>query len=178
MMSRIANSIEEKHRSDPKVGVAFVRAGHLRSVENVLLAILRQLYEKQPSSLDQDTVSRIGKTSFSREQINKAIRCCASRMSNVFIFIDAIDEFPAAMGSGPLVDLLECQAQTGASMVLTSTSNDSRLAHNQTFKFRAHDDDISKYIENETRYLHSGLLQGNALPDVVFRKILDISNGV
>jgi hypothetical protein len=182
LLSYFADVIEAKSRSNPDIGVAFVRSGHdacnLRTIEDVLRAILRQLCEKQPGTLARVMASKTHPNTWPRERIKDHIRLCASGLTKVFLFVDAIDELEASMGRGLLLNLLECQTDCNAYMILTSTINDSRLNSYPTFEFRARDGDISTYVESEARNLRQGLLRGGSLPDEVARQIIEVSNGV
>ncbi|KAK0644252.1 ankyrin repeat-containing domain protein [Cercophora newfieldiana] len=185
LLSFIADTIQERNKSDSKVGVAYIRPGdgspNLKSTEDVLRAILRQLLEKESSKLPQNSESlKKDPKSWSQSQIQNCIQQCASRMSKIFLFIDAVDELEAIMDPGLLKDLIECQKQCEAYMILTSTSIDSLLQGYPKFEFRAHDDDISEYIQSEAPKLRQGLLQdsNHCLPPEVSKEMVDISNGL
>lgn len=165
--------------------MAYIRPGNgspqLESVDDFLRAILRQLSEQECSGfLLQDKASKKDPDSWPLPQTLLNIRQCAKRMSRVFLFIDAIDELTTVLGPEFLSTLLQCQEQCNAYMILTSTSVDSRLEGHLTIEFKAHDEDISKYVESKIPNLRAGLLQhpNASLPIEVFNDIICISDGV
>jgi hypothetical protein len=188
LLSFLADSIMETNGPDSKAGTAYIRLENgspkLETIEDVLRAILRQilrqLSEEEISGFLQDTGPRKDPKSWSREQVQALIRKCASRMSKVFLLVDAIDELATTMGPGLLRRLLQCQEQCSAYMILTSTNIDAQLEGYPAIEFRARDGDILKYIESETPDLHPGLLQRSStpLPLEVSRNIVGISQGV
>lgn len=171
--------------TDPRAGLAYIQPSNgspeLETIDDLLRAILRQLSEEEFSGLSAPArASKRGPKSWSRQQIQIQIRDCASRMSKVFLFIDAIDELMINMGPGLLASLLKCQQQCNAYMIFTSTSIDSRLVGYPVVEFKARDDDISKYIESEALSLRRGLLHhtSGSLPVEVSRRIIEISDGL
>ncbi|KAK0616372.1 ankyrin repeat-containing domain protein [Immersiella caudata] len=182
MLSFLANHVMSNYRLDPQTAVVFVQAGHgthgLKSIDDVLRKILRQLCEERPNTLAQVMLEAPCRLSWSHEQIKHRIRLCAEKIPRTFLFVDAIDELQAVMGPGLLVNLLDCQALCNAQMALTSTINESRLEGHLSVEFRAHNTHILRYLENEARGLQQGMLRASSLPDDIVQQIVAISDGV
>ncbi|KAJ7706724.1 ankyrin repeat-containing domain protein [Mycena rosella] len=141
------------------VGVAVVYLNHQetesQSLPNLLAGLWRQLVVRKPISL---TVSglyekhREQRTRPSLAEVDFILCSAISEMSNVFIVVDAVDEYPEQQRHALLRHLSALTAGSTVNLMLTSRPhlNLIHVVRNlQTLEIRATEDDIRRHVDAE-----------------------------
>ncbi|KAJ6526214.1 hypothetical protein DFH09DRAFT_1371675 [Mycena vulgaris] len=138
------------------IGVAVIYLNHqeteVQSVPNLLTGLWRQLVVRKPiSSAVRDLYKkhREQRTRSSLEDADSILRSTISEYSNVFIIIDALDEYPEKQRD----IFLLCLSSLGPTVNLMLTSrphiNINHVGNPEILKIRATEDDIRRHVNAE-----------------------------
>ncbi|KAF8207492.1 ankyrin repeat-containing domain protein [Mycena galopus ATCC 62051] len=172
------------------IGVGVLYLDHKATAEahsprNLLAAIWQQLALEEPLSSDFLTLykkHRAQGTHLSLEDTYSMLQCTASKFSQVFIFVDALDEYP----EGNRNTLLRNLSKLGGPIRLMFTSRphvniDHLISSIETLDIQATEEDIRKYLEGqiqESCRLSRHIKKSPTLRESIEEKIVKRSDGM
>ncbi|KAI0445621.1 hypothetical protein F4803DRAFT_120273 [Xylaria telfairii] len=191
LTSIVVNDLKIRFRQDPTVAVSYVYCNYKhhneQTVENLLSSLLKQLalgLPILPDSLRQ-THDRHGaeQTRPSLDEIFKAIESVASRISRVFIVVDALDECQTSENcrSRFLSKILELQTKHRVNVLVTSRpipEVEEQFKDTASIKIRATEDDIHQYLRGHFSELGGFLVDRSDLRDKITTSVAKAADGM
>jgi Cdc6-like AAA superfamily ATPase len=193
LASAVIDYLQEKHRQDASVGVAFLycSAGdhEFRKPVNLLWSLLRQFVQKSPRVLPEilqlfyECYKLQKPPRLAIEDVSKAMQIMIREYSRAFVVIDALDECHWENDELHtfLSVILALQAQTGLNLLVTSRRAFDTQSGFQGFlslTIRASDNDIRLYLQNHMARLPPFVQRNPHLLDNIKDDIVQASNGV
>ena len=157
---------EDDIQNDHSIGIAYLycdfRRPHEQTLGNLLLSLLRQLVQRQPSVPD---IIRVLHDRYKDKplqpllnEIIRALNSVTALYSRVFIIVDALDECPKhdKCRARFLSEIFDLQAKTGANLFVTSRDIPEireLFAGSLSVEIRASDKDLGVYLDGNMSQL-------------------------
>ncbi|KAI8633129.1 hypothetical protein F5Y19DRAFT_290242 [Xylariaceae sp. FL1651] len=189
LTSIVIDNLETRFRSDNTTAIAYIYCNYKRqseqTVENLLLSLLKQLAQSQPSlphSLKGLYDRHRGRqTRPSLEEVSRALESITSQ--RIFVIIDALDECQASDGCRMrfLSALFTFRERTGVSIFATSRMIPEIMVRFQgslSVEIRATKDDIRRYLYGHIKQLPSFVTNQRDLQDEIVEGITKAVDGM
>ncbi|ENH99093.1 hypothetical protein COCC4DRAFT_66736 [Bipolaris maydis ATCC 48331] len=184
--SIVIHDLTTRFSEDPSVGIAYIYCNFQRqdeqNVDDLLISLLKQLAESQPSSLEniKDLYRRhnSSRTRPSLEEIKTTLHSVVSNYSRVFIVIDALDECQTS--NGCRTRFLSTIFDLRASIFATSRINGEivKMFEKATsIEIRARDDDVDVYLDARMQLERSDILD-NPTRDMIKKEVIGTMDGM
>ncbi|EUC43918.1 hypothetical protein COCMIDRAFT_6696 [Bipolaris oryzae ATCC 44560] len=167
LTSIVIDDLTTQFSEDPSVGIAYIYCNFQRqseqSIDDLLISLLKQLAESQPSSLEsiKDLYRRhdTQRTRPSLEEISSTLRSVVASYSRVFIVVDALDECQTSNDCRGrfLSTIFDLQA----SIFATSRINGEiakEFENATSIEIRATDGDVDVYLNARMKLQSSDIL--------------------
>jgi hypothetical protein len=191
LTSIVVEELNSRFCDDENVGIAYLYCSFRRQgeqeIDNLLLNLLRQLAESQPSLPDsiKDLYSQY-KTKHIRpsvDEISRSLQSVVNSYSRVFIIIDALDECQVSNGTRMkfLSEILTLQTEYRANLFTTSRSIPDiteRFREAITLEVRANSDDVRSYLDSHISQLPGFVIRSPELQEEIKSKIVDSVGGM
>lgn len=159
----VIEDLASRRQIQEDIGLAYLYCAFGRqqeqTIDNLLLALLRQLSDRQSSLPDPVKIlfekHQEKKTRPSTREIVTTLRSVAAAYSTVFIVVDALDECEPSCCKVLVDKMFAIQAASGANLFTTSRPLDiaERFKGSMTIEIRANEDDVREYIDKNMMQL-------------------------
>jgi hypothetical protein len=175
LTSVVIDDLGKRFQMDNTIGIAYIYCNYRRQddqrIDKILLSILKQLAERQPSLPEVVKVlhnyHKPRRTRPLVKEISATLQSLTGTYTRVYFIVDAVDECQASDGSRAdlLTELLGLQNSCGASLFMTSRKM-SEIRESFTdnvieLEIRASAEDVSRYLDSRIVCL-SKVVQSNA----------------
>jgi hypothetical protein len=189
--SIVVHHLHTKFRSDPTIGIAYLycnfRQQHEQKPTDLLLCLLKQLIQEQPSTpesvKDLYIHHRDKRTRPSFGEISEALHSVTADYSRAFVIVDALDECRVFDGDRRrfLSEIFNLQAKTRTSFFATSRfilEIMKEFKGSITLEIRASDDDVQRYLSGNLSRLRPFVLKNFALQEEIKNEITKAVDGM
>lgn len=192
MAAAVVEDLRNRFDSDPSVGVAFLYCSYKRQQEQNVDSYFAELLVQLLQGLD--TVPQYLQTLYERhkrlkskpgiDELGVAIKSVCASYSNIYLVIDALDEYSKMPGA--LTELLEeiviLQSLHNVNFLATSRPNISgaRQIFNgkPKIEIRAQEEDIRKVLDSEMSHMPSCIARDPKLQAMVKEEITKAIDGM
>ncbi|RSL46940.1 hypothetical protein CEP53_010127 [Fusarium sp. AF-6] len=200
MTSIVVNSLQQRFRDEPTVGLAYIYCDHRRQKEQTLdhmfAAILKQLaqrysvYSGLPEAVralyDQHLRTQGITKPRTQPLLAEVLECLplvTDLFSKVYIVVDALDELQALGGrrSKFLKNLLALQRCTGFNLLVTSRHiPDIQRQFTKTVfcEIAANEEDVQSYVDDQLQYMQDFVQDDPKLQNEIRRAISEAHGGM
>jgi hypothetical protein len=189
--SLVIHYLHNRFGNDPDTGIAYLycnfRQQHEQRPENLVMSLLKQLVQGQPSlpEIVKDLYNR-HKSAQTRpllDELLSTLHDVTALYSRTFFIIDALDECHVSRRDRAtfLRGIFSLQAKTGANIFATSRfAQEIEVEFHESIKLeiRATDTDVQKYLDDKLRTFPSSVLKDHCLQVEIKNKIVKAVNGM
>ena len=189
MTSIVVDHLQRQYLDTPAVGIVyfFCNFSQLSTItENTLMAcLLRQLVQSMSQMPDaiHDLVARY-KEHKKRPQLGDIYQCVnlvASKLSRIYIMIDALDECEEIVRNCILSRIFDLQSKYRLSFFATSrfvTDITSQFERHPWLEIRAHPDDVKSYLSGQITKLRPFVRRDASLQGLIIESITKAIDGM
>lgn len=182
--------LSDTFRNNNNVAIAYLycnfRRRHEQKLDDLLLSLLKQLAESQPSLPDtvKDLYQRTGRQKRpSLEDISQTVHSVTALFSRVFILVDALDECQVDNDCRTrlLSEIFSLQAKYQLNFFATSRNVPEvieRFGGSLLLEIRARDVDVERYLDGHISELPGYVLKNTELRDEIKNEIIKSVHGM
>ncbi|KAF3185787.1 hypothetical protein TWF788_003836 [Orbilia oligospora] len=184
MTSIIIENLQMRFRGDKTIGIAYLYFNFKRTnEENLLASLLKQLSQNQPSIPDEvkSLYREFGHKRPPKDKIYEVLQTLLSKLSKVFIVLDALDECNPADRSELLTELFHLQTKCGVNILATSRfipDVEERFEGSIVLEVQGNPEDIYNYIGGRMPELRLCVRRDPGLQEEIKKGITEAVDGM
>ena len=188
--SIVVDHLSVEFQNDASVGVAYLycnfRSRNEQTLAELLSSLLKQLVQGQlsvPESVKSLYERHKDKARPPFDEILKVFHAVVADYARTFVVIDALDECQVSGGvrSKLLSELFRLQAQTGASLLVTSRfipEIEKEFKGSMFLEIRASNEDVQRYLDGHMSRLPSFVSRSSDLKEEIKSEIVKAVDGM
>jgi len=187
LSSIVVDEITKSAIIDPSIGIAYIYCNFRRQdeqkINDLLMSLLKQLVEGQPSLPGFIKDLQRGRTRPSLDDISRSLQAIIELYSRAFILIDALDECRVSDDCRRtlLSRLFELQRECKLNIFATSrpiSSIEKAFEGMQVLEIRASEDDVREYLHGHMSRLPEFVKRKPELQDEIETEMIKVVDGM